>query len=133
MNRRNFLTRLGLVAGGLALDQAIPFNRVWSFPKEIVVAQSGSRLTVNALAGNIFNVGDVFTIANVNGVHPRTGQPTFPRYFVVARTLIASGTDDDVLEIAPSIYGPGSQYQNVDRLPLRKTSIIPEPRPAFHR
>lgn len=36
MNRRGFL---GLLAGvaGIALDQAIPFNRVWSFPSEIVV------------------------------------------------------------------------------------------------
>lgn len=38
MNRRNFLSLLGLGVAGVALDQAIPFGRVWSFPKEIVVA-----------------------------------------------------------------------------------------------
>lgn len=27
---------LGMVAGGIALEQAIPLGRVWSFPKEIV-------------------------------------------------------------------------------------------------
>ncbi len=30
---------LGLVAGGVALEQAIPLGRVWSFPKEIVLAK----------------------------------------------------------------------------------------------
>ena len=38
MNRRNFLGLLGMGVAGLALDHAIPFNRVWSFPKEIVIA-----------------------------------------------------------------------------------------------
>jgi hypothetical protein len=39
MDRRGFLKLLGAGVGGLALDQAIPFNRVWSFPKKIVIAQ----------------------------------------------------------------------------------------------
>lgn len=38
MNRRGFLSLLGGVLGGIALDQAIPFNRVWSFPTNIVIA-----------------------------------------------------------------------------------------------
>jgi hypothetical protein len=41
---------MGLLSGavaGLALDQAIPLNRVWSFPKEIVVPEV-------ALSGNNF-------------------------------------------------------------------------------
>lgn len=39
MNRRGFLKGIGAVIGGIAIDQAIPFNRVWSFPKEIVIPQ----------------------------------------------------------------------------------------------
>lgn len=35
MNRRSFLAGLGVLIGGVAVDQAIPFNRVWSFPSEI--------------------------------------------------------------------------------------------------
>lgn len=35
MNRRSFLKNLGLFVGGVAIEQAIPFNRVWSFPSEI--------------------------------------------------------------------------------------------------
>jgi hypothetical protein len=39
LDRRRFLSFLGAGIAGLALDQAIPFGRVWSFPKEIVIAQ----------------------------------------------------------------------------------------------
>jgi hypothetical protein len=37
MNRRRFLQMLGLGVTGLAVEQAIPFGRVWSFPKEIFI------------------------------------------------------------------------------------------------
>jgi len=38
MNRRGFLSLLGMGVAGIALEQAIPLGRVWSFPKEIVIA-----------------------------------------------------------------------------------------------
>lgn len=38
MNRRGFLKALGVGVAGIALKEAIPFNRVWSFPKNIVIA-----------------------------------------------------------------------------------------------
>lgn len=34
MNRRGFLKLFGL-AGGILIGEAIPFNRVWSFPTEV--------------------------------------------------------------------------------------------------
>jgi hypothetical protein len=37
MNRRSFLQGLSALVGGVAIEQAIPFNRVWSFPKNIVI------------------------------------------------------------------------------------------------
>ena len=40
MNRRGFLKMFGLAAGGVLLDQAIPNGRVWSFPKDVVIAKS---------------------------------------------------------------------------------------------
>lgn len=43
MNRRGFLSLLGLGIAGVALEQAIPLGRVWSFPKEIVIARPGNR------------------------------------------------------------------------------------------
>jgi hypothetical protein len=39
MNRRNFLSLFSAGVAGLALEQAIPLGRVWSFPKEIVIAK----------------------------------------------------------------------------------------------
>lgn len=38
MNRRGFLSFLGAALAGAAVDQVIPLGRVWSFPKEIVIA-----------------------------------------------------------------------------------------------
>jgi hypothetical protein len=39
MQRRSFLTGLGTLLGGVILEQAIPLNRVWSFPKEIKIVR----------------------------------------------------------------------------------------------
>lgn len=38
MDRRGFLKGLGALIGGVALAEAIPFERVWSFPSVPVVA-----------------------------------------------------------------------------------------------
>lgn len=37
MDRRSFLRGLGAIVGGVALTEAIPLGRVWSFPSKIVV------------------------------------------------------------------------------------------------
>jgi hypothetical protein len=37
MDRRNFFRLLAGAAGAIALEEAIPFGRVWSFPSKIVV------------------------------------------------------------------------------------------------
>lgn len=39
MNRRNFLGLFAAGVAGIALEQAIPLGRVWSFPKEIVIPE----------------------------------------------------------------------------------------------
>ena len=39
MNRRNFLSLFSAGVAGIALEQAIPLGRVWSFPKKIVLPQ----------------------------------------------------------------------------------------------
>ncbi len=38
MDRRGFLKFFSAGVAGIALEQAIPLGRVWSFPKEIVIA-----------------------------------------------------------------------------------------------
>lgn len=84
--------------------------------------QSGTSITINCTAGDTFNVGDKFNIAVVNGVNPMTkriaGKATLQQYTVTqALTGTGGGSAADVLNFLPPIYGPGSQYQNVDALP----------------
>jgi hypothetical protein len=44
IDRRRFLGFLGAGVAGVALEQAIPFGRVWSFPKEILRFQDPFQL-----------------------------------------------------------------------------------------
>jgi hypothetical protein len=64
MDRRGFLKLLGGTVGGLALAEAIPFNRVWSFPKKIVIAKPDLKklatiyydpVAIQALRGNFLD------------------------------------------------------------------------------
>ena len=50
MNRRDFFKSLGLVIGGVAVEQAIPLGRVWSFPTNIVIAPTNKFLDTNWVA-----------------------------------------------------------------------------------
>jgi hypothetical protein len=49
MNRRGFLKLFSAGVAGIALDQAIPLGRVWSFPKEIVIAKTAMFTIRNGL------------------------------------------------------------------------------------
>ncbi len=86
--------------------------------------QSGSTLTVAGTNGDTFNVGDAVSVANVYLVNPstrrRVGFDAKP--FVVQQpAVVAGGTA--TLVISPAIYGPGSQYQNVDALPANGAAL----------
>lgn len=91
--------------------------------------QSGTSLNITDTAGDTFNVGDKFSIANVNMVNPRSRRspgPLTPQTFTV--TVALTGTGADVLNFLPAIYGPGqngspSQYQNVDALPANGAAL----------
>jgi hypothetical protein len=82
--------------------------------------QSGSSLVVTGTNGDTINPGDKFTIASVNAVNPRTriATPLGLKQFVYtgAATFTFTG-GNDTISISPAIFGPGSQYQNVDSLP----------------
>jgi hypothetical protein len=90
--------------------------------------QSGTRLWVNATAGDTFKKGDKFSILNVNKTNPMTyrisGKATAKTFTVTASlTALGAGNAADVLSILPAIYGPGSQYQNVDNLPVDTAAL----------
>lgn len=90
--------------------------------------QSGTALAITCTAGDTFNQGDKFSIANVNAVNPRTRRSAGPltgQTFVVTQNLVGTGggAAADVLQILPAIYGPGTQYQNVDNLPVNGAAL----------
>jgi hypothetical protein len=81
--------------------------------------QSGTSLIITGTNNDTLKQGDKFSIANVNFVNPRSrripGPPT-PQTFTVTQDFTLDG-NADAITILPAIYGPGSQYQNVDALP----------------
>ncbi len=85
MNRRNFLSLFGLGVAGIAVEQAIPLGRVWSFPKTIVVP-----------AGNVFLRTDWITSEALRQIKQNVQMgnfvatnwdKVFRKNLVIARTL----------------------------------------------
>lgn len=88
--------------------------------------QSGTSILINATAGDTFNQGDKISFGSVNRVNPmtkRTAGPLTAKTFTITQAYTALGTSADTIQILPPIYGPGSQYQNVDALPLNSASM----------
>jgi hypothetical protein len=80
--------------------------------------QSGSALIVTGTNTQTIKKGDKFSIASVNGVNPRTrraGSMGVQHFTVQADVTLTGG--NDTISVLPPIFGPGSQYQNVDSLP----------------
>jgi hypothetical protein len=81
-------------------------------------------LSLTCTTGDTFNQGDVFGIANVNQVNPMTRRKgtTVVKPFVVLAPVTGASSAATV-SISPAIYGPGSQYQNVDALPVAGAAL----------
>lgn len=81
-------------------------------------------LAVTCTNGDTFNQGDKIAISATNPVNPRTrrkvGSST-RQYTLTASTVGASSAA--TLSVSPAFYGPGSQYQNVDALPLAGATL----------
>jgi hypothetical protein len=76
-----------------------------------------SSLALTCTTGDTFKKGDVFSVASVNATNPVNRRSTgSSKLFVVTADATGAGSAATV-SIAPVIYGPGSQYQNVDRFP----------------
>lgn len=86
--------------------------------------QSGSSLNVTCTTGDTFNQGDVVSIANVNPVNPGTRRKvgTLAKQFTVTAATVGASSAA-TLQISPAIFGPGSQYQNVDALPANGAAL----------
>lgn len=87
--------------------------------------QSGTALIITGTAGDTIFKGDKISLAAVNYVNPRTrrlaGPATLAQFTVTQDYVLTAGPD--TISILPAIYGPGTQYQNVDALPLANAAL----------
>jgi hypothetical protein len=87
--------------------------------------QNGSSLIITGTNNDTIKQGDKFSIANVNLVNPRTRRTPGPlagmTFTATADFTLTGGAD--TITILPAIYGPGSQYQNVDNLPANGAAL----------
>jgi hypothetical protein len=88
--------------------------------------QSGGSLLITGTANDVINPGDRFNVAAVNAVNQNTrvsnglGLKQFVYVGAVPFTLTGG---NDTIAINPAIFGPGSQYQNVDALPANAAAL----------
>ncbi len=89
------------------------------------VVNNSNTITVTGTAAETYNAGDVINIGAVNQVNPMTREVLTPvlKQFVVMQPVVLTGNPGDVVVVSPTIYGPGSQYQNVDALPLAGAGV----------
>jgi hypothetical protein len=83
----------------------------------------------------VLNAGDIISFVStavpVNGVNPQSYSSTGDAMqFVVTATTTADGAGAMTIPIAPAIFGPGSQLQNVTSLPATSTAIFVYNTPA---
>src|SRR5579863_3268983 len=87
--------------------------------------QSGSSLIITGTNGDTLNKGDKISIANQNAVNPMTkrvaGVATAKKFTIQQAITLTGG--NDTISILPAIYGPGSQYQNVDNLAINGAAL----------
>lgn len=88
--------------------------------------QSGTTISITGTnAGDTIKAGNKIAIADVNRVNPMTrrvaGKKAL-RSFTVTTDVTITGSAQNI-SILPAIYGPGSDYQNVDALPADSAAV----------
>jgi len=119
--------------GTLAAFEFYESNSLWTHTagtwagivKVVGANQSGTALIIQGTAGDTILPGDKFSITASNMVNPMTRRSAGP---LVARTFTcpAGATltgGNDTINILPPLFGPSSQYQNVDALPLNNANL----------
>ena len=89
------------------------------------ISEGASSLTIDGLtASSTITKGTVFTIANVNKVHPQTKVSYgVAQQFVVTADATASGAGAATISISPAIYAGSNGLQNVDALPANNAAL----------
>ena len=126
--------KLGTI-GQLAAFEFFESNSLWTHTAGTWAAavtvqgagQSGGSLIIKGTAGDTINPGDKFSIAATNMVNPMTRRSAGPltlRTFTYPGPSVMTLTGgNDTITILPAIFGPGSQYQNVDALPANNAAL----------
>lgn len=102
MNRRRFLSLLSVAAPALAIEQAIVKNRVWSFPKELVLVNTHE--AIDMLRGPYLSIwGDSFQVKYDDDA----AGPSFSADEYHRRCLKAgrTGIDDSLSTLPVDLYG----------------------------
>lgn len=83
-----------------------------------------SSFAIGCTTGNTFLKGDKISFASVLPVHPQTRRTfgTATKTFTVTASVTAANSTATVA-FSPPMFGPGSQYQNVDALPVA-TAVV---------
>jgi hypothetical protein len=89
-----------------------------------VTADGTTSLGVTCTTGDTFKKGDKFSMANVLPVHPQTRRTfgTTAKPFTILADVTGAASAA-TLTISPAIYGPNSQYQNVNALPVATAAL----------
>lgn len=82
-----------------------------------------------ASGATTLNVGDKFTIANVNEINPQNYASTGQLMQLVVTAQVSDSSGAMTINFSPAltsaIAGPGNNYANVDALPVDDAAIIP--------
>lgn len=83
-----------------------------------------SSLALTCTTGDTFKKGDKFAIAAVLPVHPQTRRTfgTAAKQFTLTAD-VTGASSSATITFSPPMYGPGSQYQNVDALPVAAAAV----------
>ena len=107
-------------------DQTVIKHTTGSFTAGNVsgAGQTGTTLVTTAITGSL-NIGDIITIAGVNGVNRITKQTTGQlQQFVVTANVISGSTSIPIYPaIIPPVGGNQVQYQTVDSSPAGNAAI----------
>ena len=85
-----------------------------------VTTQGQATLGLTFTGAGTWNVGDVFTIANVYAVNPQTRESTgsLQQFVVTSGTATNTGTTTATVNISPAIYTPTNALATVNSFPV---------------
>ena len=123
---RNGMMGMGVLGyEEINMSQSIVQHTTGTTPTAPIVAstvstQGSTSLAISFSSGSpTFNVGDVFTIANVYAVNPQTRQSTGSlQQFVVTVPVVVSSTTTATLTVSPAMYTSTNALATIDSFPV---------------